>query len=364
MDQILNWLVGGLQWLLSQYWIESSQRDSLEIALVERDRGRVAVVVSDGAPLFEAAIPLSVFGVDRSDSGGPRYSVVAVTAGEGSATTTAGIRISGLRPLYAARRAGILVVSSWRNPEDPPPYPLLEELRRAHQEGAIVVGLCLGAFVLAAAGLLDYRRATTHWRWVQLFARMYPQVEVDSTALYVDEGRIMTSAGTAAGLDACLYLIRREQGAAAAAAVARRMIAAPHRSRGQAELAGAAGPDTSGGSLDGEIGEFLSWLSLHLEQRMTVEAMARRLNISRRAFDRTFRATTGTSPLQWILRERVVAAQQLLETTDFSIEMISMAVGFGSSLSLRTHFKRLVGVAPQSYREAFAMRGRLYSSGE
>ncbi len=317
----------------------------------------VAVVVSDGAPLFETSVPLSVFGVDRSDTGGPRYQVVAVTADSGAIQTTGGLQLSGLQPLKAARRAGIVIVPSWRDLEDPPPPPLLEELRLAYREGATVVGLCLGAFVLAAAGLLDHRRATTHWHWALLFAQLYPLVELDAAALYVDEGQIITSAGTAAGLDACLHLLRREHGAAAAAAVARRMVAAPHRAGGQAQFAPTIEIGSRGSSGDGEIGELLYWMTGHLGQQISVAAMARRLNTSRRTFDRAFRGATGASPLQWLLRERVMAAQQLLETSDLSVEAIAFAVGFGGVLSLRTHFKRLVGVTPQGYRQAFGQAG-------
>lgn len=320
-----------------------------------RNPNLVAVLVSDRAPLFETSVPLSVFGVDRSDTGAPSYTVVAVTADEQAVTTTGNIQLAGLRPLRSARRAGIIVVPSWRDPADPPPPQLLDELHRAHRDGAIIMGLCLGAFVLAAAGLLDHRRASTHWHWASLLQQMHPHVQVDATALYVDEGQIITSAGTAAGLDACLHLVRREHGAAAATALARRMVVAPHRAGGQAQFVNAIenNQPSTGVVEDTTISGLLSWISNHLQEQLTVQEMAQRLNVSRRTLDRKFRSVTGTSPLQWVLHQRVQASQQLLETTNLSVDAIAAAVGFNTSLSLRTHFKRTIGVAPQHYRQTF-----------
>jgi transcriptional regulator GlxA family with amidase domain len=310
----------------------------------------VAVVVTHGAPLFETAVPLSVFGVDRSDTGGPAYTVVPVSADDRDAISTGGIALSRLRRLEETQQAGIVIVPTWRNPRDPPPERLLHALRACYDDGAIVVGLCLGAFVLAAAGLLDGRRATTHWVWAGLFSERFPQVRLDPAVLYVDEGQVITSAGTAAGLDACLHLVRRERGARAAAAIARRMVVSPHRAGGQAQFIDSMELEHV---TPGPLGDLLAWMVANLDRDITVEQLAARLNVSRRTFDRQFHAVTGTSPLRWLLHQRVIAAQQLLESTDLPIDEVARSVGFGSAISMRPHFHRTVGISPLQYRQAF-----------
>ncbi|GAB2471948.1 GlxA family transcriptional regulator [Xylanimonas ulmi] len=319
---------------------------------MRRDPRTVAVVVSDGAPLFETAIPLSVFGVDRTDSGGPRYRVVAVAADDDAETptTTAGIGLGNLHRVDAIDGAGIVVVPTWSDPDRTPPASLTAALRRAHDDGATIVGLCLGAFVLAAAGLLDGRRATTHWRWAALLREKYPAVDVDVNVLYVDEDTVVTSAGTAAGIDACLALVRRLDGAHAAGAVARRMVVSPHRAGGQAQFVDIMPPRPR----DDTIGALLDWALANLHHPLTVDQLAARLNTSRRTLDRHFRAATGTSPLQWLLHQRILAAQRLLETTTLPVEHVAAAVGFSSAIALRPHFRQIVGVSPRQYRESFS----------
>src|ERR1700712_4477926 len=201
-----------------------------------RQPDRVAVLVFDRCALFETSVPLSVFGVDRTDTGAPAFETRAVACESAPLTTTTGIEIGATEDLAWAETAGVLVVPTWRDPDELPPGPVLDALRKAHDEGALLIGLCLGAFVLAAAGLLDGRGAATHWCHAEKLAAMYPSVSVDPTVLYVDEGRVITSAGTAAGLDACLHVVRREYGAEAATAIARRMVVSPHRSGGQAQF--------------------------------------------------------------------------------------------------------------------------------
>jgi transcriptional regulator GlxA family with amidase domain len=315
----------------------------------------VAVVVADQAPIFETAVPLSVFGVDRSHAGAPAYSVMPVSADGRDAISTGGIALGRLRPLEEAAEAGIVIVPTWRDPQDPPPERLLQVLRACYDEGAIVVGLCLGAFVLAAAGLLDGRRATTHWVWAGLFSQRFPQVRLDPAVLYVDEGQVITSAGTAAGLDACLHLVRRERGARAAAAIARRMVVPPHRAGGQAQFIDSMELNHV---TQGPLGDLLAWMVANLDQEITVDQLAARLNVSRRTFDRQFHAVTGTSPLRWLLHQRVVAAQQLLETTDLPIDEVARNAGFTNAVSLRPHFHRKVGISPLQYRQTFGGRDR------
>ncbi|MGH3166635.1 MAG: GlxA family transcriptional regulator [Trebonia sp.] len=322
---------------------------------MRRDPHVVAVVVADQAPIFETAVPLSVFGVDRSDTGGPTYTVVPISADDRDAMSTGGIALGQLRKLEDAAEAGIVIVPTWRDPHDPPPERLLQVLRACYDDGATVVGLCLGAFVLAAAGLLDGRRATTHWVWAGLFSERFPQVRLDPAVLYVDEGQVITSAGTAAGLDACLHLVRRERGARAAAAIARRMVVPPHRPGGQAQFIDSMELDHV---IQSPLVDLLAWMAANLDREITVDQLAARLNVSRRTFDRQFRAATGASPLRWLLHQRVIAAQQLLETTDLPIDEVARNVGFTNAISMRPHFHRTIGISPLQYRQAFGGRGR------
>lgn len=310
---------------------------------------RIAVLVFHGAPLFETAVPLSVFGVDRSSTGGPRYDVLAVAAEGPAVTTTAGATLTAPYGLDVVPSADVVVVPTWRGPNEPPPPAVLGALQAAHDNGAMVVGLCLGAFVLAAAGLLNGRRAATHWLHAPDLAEAYPAVTVDASVLYVDEGQVLTSAGTAAGLDACLHVIRRLDGAGAASAVARRMVVAPQRAGGQAQFIEPANPADG----EHELTAVMEWAVGHLREADSVGRLAGMAHMSRRTFDRRFRTATGTSPLTWLLHQRVFQAQRLLESTSRSVDQIAADVGFGSAVSLRPHFRRIVGTGPNAYRQAF-----------
>jgi transcriptional regulator GlxA family with amidase domain len=210
--------------------------------------------------------------------------------------------------------------------------------------------VCSGAFVLAHAGLLDDRRATTHWMYADRLAAAFPRVKVDPDVLYVDEGSVLTSAGTAAGIDLCLHVVRLDHGAAIANAVARRMVVPPHRDGGQAQFVEAAVVDDDGAD---PLAATLDWALEHLDEPLPVEVLARRALMSPRTFARRFRAATGTTPLQWLLRQRLLRAQQLLETTDLPVDVIAHHCGFGSAAVLRTHFRRALDTNPVSYRRAF-----------
>jgi transcriptional regulator GlxA family with amidase domain len=249
--------------------------------------------------------------------------------------------------LAALRRADTIVVPACS--DDPPPA-LLDALRRAHRRGARILSLCTGAFTLAAAGLLDGRRATTHWAHADELAARYPAVQVDPSVLYVDDGDILTSAGTAAGVDLCLHVIRLDYGAEVANAVARRMVVPPHRDGGQAQFVDTPVPEQSGSE---PFADTLEWLQHHLDDVITVEDLARRAAVSPRTFARRFRATTGTTPHQWMVRQRVLLAQRLLETTDAPIEAVAQLSGFGSATNLRQHFQRQVRTSPLAYRRTF-----------
>ncbi|WP_169984208.1 MULTISPECIES: GlxA family transcriptional regulator [unclassified Microbispora] len=315
---------------------------------------RVAVVLFDRTPMFESAVPISVFGEDRP--GLPPFDVRVVGGDGGSEVrTNAGVRLATPHGLDAVAGSDLVIVPTYRRPPDePPPVPALDALRAAHERGAIVAGLCLGTFVLAAAGLLGNRAASTHWAYAGLLARLHPDVSVRADDLYVDEGRILTSAGSAGGIDLCLHLVRREFGADAATAIARRMVVAPHRSGGQAQFVEHPVPGPAAGDpLGAALGATLDWAVRHLDRPLGADALAARALMSRRTFDRRFREATGTSPARWLLHQRVLHAQRLLETSDLPVEQVARRCGFASAVALRPHFRRLVGVSPAAYRQSF-----------
>jgi AraC family transcriptional regulator, transcriptional activator FtrA len=242
------------------------------------------------------------------------------------------------------------VVPAWRDVDEAPPAALVEALRRSYRSGARIVSLCSGAFVLAHAGLLDGRRATTHWMYAGTLAGRFPEIEVDPNVLYVDQGRILTSAGTAAGIDLCLHLVRLDHGAEVANAFARRMVVPPHRDGGQAQYVRTPVAEGPG---EGPLTETLEWVSANLGRPLTVSEMARHARMSDRTFARRFREVTGTTPLRWVQKQRILAAQRKLESSDDPVERVAQDCGFGTGATLRLHFGREVGVSPTRYREAF-----------
>jgi AraC family transcriptional activator FtrA len=230
-----------------------------------------------------------------------------------------------------------------------PPADLVEAVRAAHESGARVVSLCTGVFVLAAAGLLDGLRATTHWAHTDQLAARYPRVEVDPDVLYVDNGSVLTSAGKAAAMDLCLHLVRLDHGSAIANVAARRLVVPPHRAGGQAQFVTTPVPAQDGHPLS----DLLPWVMRRLDQPLTVEDLARQANMSSRHLARHFRSVTGTTPLQWLMTQRIRHAQELLETTDDSVDTIASAAGMGTATTLRRHFHRTIGVPPDTYRRTF-----------
>ncbi|MFC4493451.1 helix-turn-helix domain-containing protein [Streptomyces ovatisporus] len=323
-----------------------------------RRREIVAVLLFSGGPIFESSIPLSVFGIDRQDAGVPRYRLLVCAGEDGPLRTTGGLQLSAPYGLDALSRAGTVVVPAWRSITQPPPTAALEALRRAHEEGARLVGLCTGAFVLAAAGLLDGRPATTHWMYAPTLAKRYPAVHVDPRELFVDDGDILTSAGTAAGIDLCLHVVRNDHGAEAAGALARRLVVPPRRGSG---MESGGHPRHLDRSLPEEIGadplaEVVAWALEHLHEQFDVEALAARAYMSRRTFDRRFRSLTGSAPLQWLITQRVLQAQRLLETSDYSVDEVAGRCGFRSPVALRGHFRRQLGSSPAAYRAAYRIR--------
>jgi AraC family transcriptional activator FtrA len=230
-----------------------------------------------------------------------------------------------------------------------PPAPLVETVRRAHARGARVASICSGVFVLAAAGLLDGRSATAHWMYTNELASRYPRVKVDCDVLYVDHGDVLTSAGTAAAVDLCLHLVRSDHGSVIANAVARLLVVPPHREGGQAQYIDHVVPSNARDSLASTFDRALA----HLDQPITVADLARRAHVSPRTLARRFQSTTGTSPLRWLLQQRIRRAQELLETTDHPVERIATWCGFGSAANFRQHFTRMVRTSPQAYRRTF-----------
>ena len=312
----------------------------------------VAVLVFEPVAVFETAVACEVFGLDRRDMGVPRYRFVVCTPEPGPLRTKdGGFAMLVDRGLGALRRADTIICPAWYSLDSEPPQSVLNALTTAHRRGARIVSFCSGAFVLAAAGLLDHRRAATHWMHAPALAERFPAIEVDPSVLYIDDGSgIFTSAGTAAAVDLCLHLVRLDHGAAVANVVARRMVMPPHREGGQAQyveapLAAAADSDPLRPTLD--------WAIAHLHEDLTVDRLARKARMSPRTFARRFRATTGTTPLQWLLNQRVITAQRLLEASDLAIEQVSDRCGFGSAATLRVHFGRVVGTTPHAYRRQF-----------
>ncbi|MFD7338386.1 helix-turn-helix domain-containing protein [Streptomyces violascens] len=300
--------------------------------------------------LFEAAAACEVFGTDHSELVDPWYSFRV--CGSRQARVGGWLRADTTHGLDALASAHTVIVPAQDDIEGNPPGELTDAVRAAHAAGARIVSLCTGAFVLAAAGLLDGRRATTHWAHADLLAARYPKVTVDAGVLFTDEDGVLTSAGKAAGMDLCLHIVRSDHGATVANALARHLVVPPHRDGGQAQFIPA--PVTHG--RDHPLAELLPWALDRLDQPLTVEDLARQAAMSSRNLARHFHAVTGTSPLRWLLSQRVRLAQELLESGDDSVEHIAARTGMGTSATLRRHFARVTGLPPEAYRRTFGVR--------
>jgi transcriptional regulator GlxA family with amidase domain len=312
----------------------------------------IAVVAVGDTPMFHLSVPCEVFGADRSDMGVPRHEVRVVAGEAGPIRSSGGVLLEAPYGLDGLAGADIVVVPWWRHHhDDEPPAALVEALRQAHRDGARIAGLCGGAFVLAAAGLLDGRRATTHWMYADKLARQHPSIRVEPKVLYVDEGDVLTSAGTAAAIDLCLHLLRVLDGAEVANTVARRMVVPPHRAGGQAQFVDVPVPEVHD---DDRISDAIAWALEHLDRPLGVDDLAAQAFMSRRTFTRQFRTRTGASPLQWLLQQRTTLAQRLLESTDLPVETVAHRSGFGSAVTLRAHFQRSLGTSPRDYRTTFS----------
>jgi transcriptional regulator GlxA family with amidase domain len=313
-------------------------------------RHRLAIVCFDGLVAFDLTAPAQVFGLAAAEDGSPLYSVTICSPGAAAVSTTSGFAIAPAADLDSVRGADTVVVPGYAGLLAPPPEPVVAALRDAAARGARVVSVCSGAFALAYAGLLDGRRATTHWAWAGELAARFPAVTVEPDALFVDEGQVKTSAGLSAGIDLSLHVIRTDFGAAAGARVARHMVAPPHRDGGQAQFFDAAVAEAEA---EGGLEPTRRWAAERLEQPLDVRAMAGHAGVSPRTFARRFRSETGTTPLQWLLGRRVLEARRLLESSELPVEDIAWRCGFGTAASLREHFRRATATTPTAYRRSF-----------
>lgn len=314
---------------------------------------KVAVVLSDRLAMFEFGVVCEVFGLDRTADGLPGFDfrVCGADPGKPLRSTTPGIAVTPDFGLDQLAKADLVAIPA--SPIDQYDDRVLEAVRGAADAGATVLTVCSGAFLAGAAGLLDGRKCTTHWRYVDRLATMFPDATVDPDVLFVDEGNLITSAGTAAGIDACLHLVRREIGTAAANGIARRMVVPPQRDGGQRQFIEQPVPECSSIGLS----TTLAWLTENLAHPHTVDELAARSSMSTRTFARRFAAETGTTPVKWLTTQRVLFAKHLLETTDMALERIADESGFGSGALLRHHFQRQVGIAPTEYRRRFGAAG-------
>ncbi|MFE9093768.1 GlxA family transcriptional regulator [Streptomyces sp. NPDC007264] len=310
----------------------------------------VAAVLLDGVHPFELGVVCEVFGIDRSDEGLPVYDFAVASAEGPSLAANCGFTLSTAHGLERLEEADLIAVPAGEGyVARAYPPELLDALRRAAGRGARVLSVCSGVFVLGAAGLLDGRRCAVHWRHADTLARRFPRAVVEPDVLYVDEDPVITSAGTAAGIDACLHIVRKEQGPDVANRIARRMVVPPHRDGGQAQYIERPLPRSQGDT----VAEVLVWMERHLDEEVTVERLAARAHMSPRTFARRFQQETGTTPYRWILRQRVLLAQELLERTDETMDAIADRAGFGTAAALRHQFVRALGTTPNAYRRTF-----------
>jgi AraC family transcriptional regulator, transcriptional activator FtrA len=310
----------------------------------------VVAIVDDVIHPFELGVACEVFGIDRSDEGLPVFDFAVCAANRKPLPGTGGMSVRAGYGLDRAATADLIVIPAWHRRDERPPTAIVRALHDAVDRGATVLSECTGVFLLAEAGLLDGRCATAHWRDADLLANRFPGVAVQPDRLYVEDGPVITSAGTAAGIDACLYVVRRELGAAVAVGIARRMIVPPQRDGGQSQYVETPMPKHT----DDHLAPLLAWMQGHLHTSMTIADLAARAHMSERTFARRFTAVTGTTPNSWLTRQRIVLAQRLLEERDLDIEQVARHCGFRTADLLRHHFVHQVGTTPTAYRRTFS----------
>ncbi|AYF28711.1 transcriptional regulator FtrA [Micromonospora tulbaghiae] len=318
------------------------------------NRATVSVLAYEGMSVFETGIVTEVFGLPRPEFDVPWYELTVCAETPGTVRLVGGATLHTGHGLDAFAAAGTLIVPGVADVHADPTPALTGALRAAHRRGARIVSICSGAFALAGAGLLDGRRATTHWRYADLLARRHPAVRVDPDVLYVDDGDILTSAGSAAGLDLCVHLVRRDHGPTIANAVARRLVVPPHREGGQAQFIESPVP---GDPEDGRLAASMSWALANLGTPITVDRLARQAHMSARTYLRHFARATGTTPIRWLIDRRVQASLPLLETTTVPIDEVATTVGFETAVTFRHHFTAAMRTSPSAYRRAFTRPG-------
>lgn len=329
------------------YIINIMPNESLNASSLNRF---VVAVAYDGLCTFEFGVAVEVFGLARPELGPDWYKFAVAGIDSGEMRATGGVRFFVDGGLELLDQAGTIVIPGWRGVDAPVPVELCEALQRANRRGARVLSICSGVFVLAAAGLLRDRTATTHWRYTDALTARFPDISVTPDVLYVDEGDVLTSAGSAAGLDLLLHLVRRDYGSAAANSVARRLVVAPHRDGGQAQFIEQAVPSSHERA---RLGPLLDFMNTSLDGTHSVSSLASRAGMSKRTFLRRFEAATGTTPARWLLSARLAKARELLEETSASIEKIAQLAGFGTPATMRHHFRHELSTTPAAYQQTY-----------
>jgi AraC family transcriptional activator FtrA len=315
----------------------------------------VVAVAYDRLCTFEFGCVVELFALPRPELGVDWYRFAVCAAEAGPIRAAGGITLTAPYSLKLLDRADTIVIPGWRDADEPPPEPLLRKLRAAARRGARLCSICSGVFVLAAAGVLEHKTVTTHWRYADKLQARYPSLRVAPDALYVDEGSIVTSAGSAAGLDMLLHLVRRDYGGAVANRVAQRLVVPPHRDGGQAQFVPRPMPPADDG---GRLARLIDWMRAHAASAHTIESLAEQAAMSGRTLQRRFREATGLGPYEWLIRERVALAKDLLETRPrLSIGAVAERAGFGSEESMRRHFRRIAMTSPAAYRQQFTRGG-------
>jgi len=312
----------------------------------------VVALAYDRLCTFEFGCTVELFALERPELGVDWYEFAVCAVEEGPIRAAGGITVQAPYAPELLARADTIVIPGWRDADEAPPPQLLAWLRAAHARGARLCSICSGVFVLAAAGVLDGQRATTHWRYAERLAQRYPRIEVQPDHLYVDNGQVITAAGSAAGLDMLLHLVRRDHGARIGNLVAQRLVVAPHREGGQAQFL----PRPMAQGEQGRLSRLMDWLRSHPAQPHTVASMAQRAAMSPRTLQRQFQQATGLGPVEWLIRERVAIVKDLLEEPDVPLAQIAERAGFGSEETLRHHFRRLTATTPGAYRKRFVLR--------
>jgi AraC family transcriptional activator FtrA len=310
----------------------------------------VVALAYDGLATFEFGCTVELFALRRPELGVAWYDFAVCAVERGVIRAAGGVEMRAPHSISMLDKADTIVIPGWRNPDETPPAALLRKLRAAHARGARLCSICSGVFVLAAAGVLDGKAATTHWRHADRLRARYPAIDVQPNALYVDNGGVVTAAGSAAGLDMLIHLVRRDYGARIANMVAQRLVIAPHREGGQAQFIPRPIPLDDGKRLS----KLLDWVRAHLDRPHTIASLARRASMSPRTLQRQFRETVGRPPYEWLVHERVALAKDLLQASRHSLARIAQAVGFNSQESFRRHFRRVAGTSPSHYRSQFA----------